>query len=1293
MSKVKGNKLRVYLLVGLMVFFAFCCSFMFATINFMVTPVYANEPTKIYSYEISNNQGGYKVVGKMSDESSYTLSNSAINLGSALNLIKIDGINTSMIRFVDVSAGNDNLVLDGVNYSFSGVLTFATISADACIQVLGGSNVQILNAIISNNGVSNLFYINDATLNAVGSTFSGEQKAFQVDNSALNCDDCRIFSKNEVALSAINSTLNISGAVQSQTKQAVALSSSVLHATSCAFDGSAALYAIVAEQSNMTFGGQIVVSSKNNAICTDVPISLDNVVPFVSSAQFNIMFTGQIGSDDVLVVSNATEDTTSNISFLNQGFTKRLKDDNLYLAKKYTLSYDRNCSDTTFDVPVDTNTYFNDESIDLIEMSMDVRNGFNFVGWSLTSSGSSMVDSVTINASNIVVYAIFTPIEYTITYAFEDTLSPYWRSLVQNNNPVSYNYKSVTILQQPTLIYHKFKGFKIEDGEQHSQISKSAKLPYQNFHNVTITLFFELENYDIVYDGLTSSEIQQLNLITTYNIESPELDLGAQNYLVAGKSFFGLKSENGQDVSDVVVDFSPFSAQTGFPDFSIGQQLNIKVESYKFYNGTGNGTQFSPYVLSNFEQYTYLLTGQKLESTGTIYLKFDSFILIDENVNQTQYNTLENYNINGNGYGFIVESYIPFKVDAINCIYSVFPSLLNCKVYNMEIKNVYQNNATLTQTNFNNDFVFAGFVASAESCLFSNITINANTNININFLDDLARLYISGFSNNLYKSVVTDSCFLGSIVVTYQNAPSTSYLAGFSLNQENSLLLNCQNRGKLSFVGNSQTLSDDACVYIVGFSLLKDGNLIANSVSNANLSCVVKQGTRAVLSGFAIATGKTNTLQNVLSESSYEIKSDSTTLSNKQSYVSLIWSVYPNLFITNCVQIKDDNTDAVVINDEKSSAFDNNITTINVSQKSENTYIETLNTGIEQATIASKNFADSVLQSSVAVKANKWYAQTSDDESLFNPTFTLVVYSMHDKTAREFVYSTTVGKIGVITKAYSGYLVKSISYDREGQIIVSTIDTGVGEYAFVYVNYQSYMDFLWSQMDWIALVGASAIVILLLIIMFVVVYRKKAVNFIFDGRVIFRTKTRKERKFAVPQDKKHIMWFLDKEGTKPMFSDKMPFVVKQLNLYSFSDEVRIPLERAYLKKQADKCARRMRWLKENKVQRLVRVDEQENEISSASHNATHKKLKPIKKVKRSTVQKTKIVLATDDVKPEKQSTKKTTQQQLKEEMEKVGVQIVQKQVVTLKKEPDAVIEQSAENKQDATKTTDTLNEE
>lgn len=1269
MIKVMGSKLKVFLLAFLAMSFLFCGCFMFCATQFETTPVFASEPTKTYSYEISNNQGGYKVVGKMSDETTYTLSSSATNLSSALNLIKLDGISTSRICFVAVIAGNDNLVLDGVSYSICGNLTFATISADACIQVLGGSNIQFLNATIANNGVSNLLYTNAATLNASSCVFTSENKTIQAENSILNFDDCRISSNNEVALSAVDSSINLSGAVQSQSKQAVLLSNATLNATTCAFNASMATYAVWAEQSNLTLGGQIVLSSNANAICVDTPILLDDTTPFVCSTGFNIMFSGQIGSADVLIVSNATGQTTANINVLNPGFTKRLLGDSLFLAKKYNITYDRNCSDTTFDVPVDSNTYFNGEEIALFSMESDVRNGFTFVGWALSATGDETVSSVIVDASNIIVYAVFVPIDYTITYVFEDTLSPYWRSLVQNNNPASYNYKSVITLQQPTLVYHVFKGFKIEDGEQHSDISKSVKLPYKNFHNVTITLFFELENYDIVYDGLTSLEIQQLNLITTYNIESPMLDLGAQNYLTSGKSFFGLKTEDGQDVSNVTVDFSPFSSQTGFPGFTIGQQLKIVVDSHAFYSGIGDGTEVSPYILTSFEQYVYLLTGQKVASESTIYINLGAFIEIEADVQEIESDTIENYSINGNGFGFVVSSYIPFRIDAATCVYSIFPNLKNCTILNMEIKNPSQSKASLTQQNAYGDFVFAGLMVGAENCLVKNVNINASTDIEVNFLDSLTKLYVSGLVFNLYKSVITDCRFGGELTISYQNAPSTSYIAGFSANQENSLLLNCQSSGNLSFVGESQTLSDDSCVYIMGFSLLKNDNLISNCISKANFNCVVEQNTRAVLSGFAVATGIANKLQNVLSDAVYQAKNGLGQALNNQCYVSLIWSVYQNLFISNCVQIVKQNTNSVLINGQVSSLFDSNILSIPASQKKENAFIGALNNGLEQATTSCVNFVNIIMPHSVQVSANKWYAQVNDDDSLFNPTFTLVVYSMHDKTSREYIYSTSVGKIGVITKAYSGYLVKSISYDREGKLPVLTIDTTSGDSAFVYVNYQNYMEYLWSQVDWVALVGASALAVLLLIIMFVVMYRKKAVNFVFDGKIIFRTQARKEHKFAVPQDKKHIMWFLDKDGTKPMFSDKMPFVFKQLNLYSFSDETRIPLERAYLKKQADKCAKRMRWLKENKVQRLVRVDKQEQNDVASSYSKTHKKLKPIKPVKRNSIQKTRIIVATDEPsKPEKQPVKKTTQQQLKEEMEKAGVQIVQKQVVTLKKQ-------------------------
>lgn len=1267
MFKSKGNVFKLFFAVCLSVLAIACCGF-YSSLQAPKSPVFANE-VKAYSYEVSNNQGAFMVVGYYTDDQTYVLSNAATSLSSAMALIKNDGINTNHINFLNVNAGNDNLLLDNVNYTIEGSITFATISADACIQILGGSIIQFSNATISNNGISTLITVLDASFSATGTNFSSEQRAIQAENAtAISLDNCTVYSHYQVAISASNTTLNVTGAVSSQNLMAVLLSNSIMYAVNCSFNAQLSNYAIYSENSDVTFGGTILLNSKKDAIYTDTTIDLDALTPYTGVNDINIYYAGQIGSSDVLVVSNVNSSVFANINLLNYGYTKRLVGSSLYLAKQYTLTYDKNCVDSSFIVPTDTNKYFNGESITLIQMSSDVRNGFTFVGWSLSKTSTVSVASVTIDAENITVYAIFTPIDYTITYEIDDEVLPYWQAQVQNDNPATYTYAVKTDLTAPTLIYHDFVGYKIDDGSGHSSsIVKTLSLPYETYHDVTITLYFELTTYAIEYSGLTEAEVTSLNLKTDYNIESEELDLSSQSYLLAGKSFYGLKSQGGDDVSATVVSFSPFDA-SGFPGFETGQTLTIVVDTHAFHNGIGRGTKVSPYILTTYQQYYYLLTGQKLETLDKVYINFGTFIQVENSILPFGNVSLCDYVIDGKGYGFVIEGFIPYKVDNINTIYSVLPNLENCTISNLTVKSPYGTSTNIEKNALNNDFVLSGIAASAKSCIFKNVKFEANMQVSIDFADDVAKLYVSGFVHNLYNSALCNCEFLGSLFVSYYNAPNTAYIAGFSAMQDGTMLLNCTSKGTIAYVNMlGGILKDDACIYAMGFSLLKDSNIIMNCVSKVDMQSSILQNTLCTLSGFAVATGKGSILQNCFSDATYNIKNGTNVLPSNQNYVSTIWSVYSNFDIINCFAVEQDDLYNVAVGGQRSRIFDSLVHSISAEQKKEGAFISKLNANLTQVNSIANNFILSNFQDAATVSANKWYVQTDDDSSMFNPTFTLFVYSMQDKTTREYVYSKSLGEIGIITKMYTGYLVKTISLDRDGKNIVSTINTLDGDSAFVYVAYQDYMQFIWSQVDWVALVGASALCLILLIVMFVVIYRNKKVVFIFDGKVIFRTKARKDRKFVVPKDKKHITWFLDKNGTKPMLSEKMPFTMGDLILYSFSDEVRIPLERAYLKKQADKCAKKMRWLKENNVQRLVRVDEQQEDINNEPFHIQHKKQKPIQKIKRKPAQKTKIVVATDE-KGEKIAPKKTTQQQLKEEMEKVGVQIVQKQVVTLKKQ-------------------------
>jgi len=75
--------------------------------------------------------------------------------------------------------------------------------------------------------------------------------------------------------------------------------------------------------------------------------------------------------------------------------------------KCYTLTYNANAGDETVTVPVDSTKYTNGITAAASKV-LPVRKGYTCTGWSTTADGTTPVDSVTFNGSDITLYAIWT---------------------------------------------------------------------------------------------------------------------------------------------------------------------------------------------------------------------------------------------------------------------------------------------------------------------------------------------------------------------------------------------------------------------------------------------------------------------------------------------------------------------------------------------------------------------------------------------------------------------------------------------------------------------------------------------------------------------------------------------------------------------------------------------------------------------------------------------------------------------------------------------------------------------
>ena len=135
----------------------------------------------------------------------------------------------------------------------------------------------------------------------------------------------------------------------------------------------------------------------------------------------------------------------------------------------------------------------NDESITLPEIT---RAGYTFDGWATSAGGSKAHDNgatITLNGTPVTLYAIWTPITYTITYELDGGTN-------HASNPANYTIETEAItLQDPNKTNHNFVGWYKEStfATQVTQIEKGS--------TGNITLYAKWEeiptNCTVTYDA------------------------------------------------------------------------------------------------------------------------------------------------------------------------------------------------------------------------------------------------------------------------------------------------------------------------------------------------------------------------------------------------------------------------------------------------------------------------------------------------------------------------------------------------------------------------------------------------------------------------------------------------------------------------------------------------------------------------------------------------------------------------------------------------------------------------
>ena len=161
----------------------------------------------------------------------------------------------------------------------------------------------------------------------------------------------------------------------------------------------------------------------------------------------------------------------------------------------FAVSY--NVNGGTGSVPTDTTAYKSGSTVTVNFDTVPTRMGYTFEGWSLTSDAAtaaytaSGTQTFSITAA-ITLYAVWTPINYSISYTLND-------GVVEPANPTGYNAEAADFtLNNPTRIGYTFKGWSgtglTGDANTSVIVNKGST------GNRTYTANWTADSYTLTYD-------------------------------------------------------------------------------------------------------------------------------------------------------------------------------------------------------------------------------------------------------------------------------------------------------------------------------------------------------------------------------------------------------------------------------------------------------------------------------------------------------------------------------------------------------------------------------------------------------------------------------------------------------------------------------------------------------------------------------------------------------------------------------------------------------------------------
>jgi len=1135
-------KIEIFILSLLCCFFAFP---LFSVAKAEEQYQINNNFEKAYKYEVFQESGKYNIIGSYVNNSTYTVATGA-SFQSIISYIDYDRYALSYeecyINFNNIVVGNASLKFSNGKYNLSGKVNGNSYSYSGLFFV-DSSNVTILkDSSFSNSGLASLFVINN---NAVLNIDGGELKSIysSIENRGgglINVYSGTIYSETSSAvvinkngdsklfIDCLDSQYPIVISSKDNKNGTINVKDCDVFLGNCIIKNDANYYALNLLDSKLHITKNPIFLTDGIAVKTNSEIVASYLGDEYLGDIITIDYYDEIVSGATICVENVTEQNFDKF-VLNSNIYKLRKDwNNLVAENYYSLKYDLN-SNISFIIPEDiyecSKTYFSGDEIELsFFLNDNVRAHYSFLGWSKNKNDKNPTytlnnKALSFESSNIVLYAIWEPIFYSISYenVEDDEIEGYLTSYSVETN--SY------LVKNPERKYFSFDGWIANDN---SIPQKNYSIKNGSYGNLTLKAVWSIGVYNINFISQDGEMINGLTCKKTYTIFDEPFELLLDCVMEYGYSYFGIYLDKDCliEAPDKIY-FKLDDLYQNSNDFnelnSIGQDINFYVLRKKYFT-SGNGSLDNPFIIETDSEFENFLEGFK-KKEKSIYIDFKNDLSFSNNISNSIFEGLENICINGNNNIITISQYNNFD-DKI----SLFCRLKNVSIYDL----VITSNKTILINNLTQNLDFGGIIGEGENVVLRNVTNKVNVNIVSNNTDCVSNFCIGGIASKLSESSLIDDCFnFGniSLFVEKEECLETN-IAGIVSQAENTRIINSGNYGNIN-IDLTKNKNDNRS-YVAGIGILYRNSKIFNSFNYGELIINDNKNDWQILTGIAIVFDYNCEINNVLNNIKFK------QLDNDKKMISpIFWSGQISCSINNAFSFEDS---TYYVFDGIKNKYINQKNKNITSYKLLNSVLEKLNMNLEDASFNNLN-----------VQAKRWFL---NKEGLFDFTPLLLVnYNLMGKLSNKTIsYKPNTD----ITGFYEPIVYLEFSFGGwfKDETLTEKADLsnlGSGEVT-LFAKWISFDEQI--KREFVLYILIDMLIIVIMILCMFLIDMKKKIVFICDNKEIDSIYVARTKTIIFPKGLRTKMWYKDEKLLKPYLSSKMTW--HKISLYTSVNAPTIP---------------------------------------------------------------------------------------------------------------------------------------